>query len=78
MVRNRVFHDQDVTDGDIGVVRRAGPDDDTEALVKRVWSERPGHYRLKSSKPGVDDVVFTPADNPVIEGKVIGMFRPLP
>jgi SOS-response transcriptional repressor LexA len=72
-----VDHDEDVTDGDIGVVRRDGPGEDTEALVKRVWSERPGHYRLKSSKPHVPDVVLTPQDNPVVEGKVIGMFRPL-
>jgi SOS-response transcriptional repressor LexA len=71
-----VDRDQEVLDGDMAVVRKGGPDD-TEALVKRLWYEGSG-YRLISSKPGLDPIILGPADDPHIEGKVIGMFRPYP
>jgi SOS-response transcriptional repressor LexA len=65
---------QEVLDGNIAVIQRGGPDD-TEALVKRLWHEGNG-YRLVSSKPGQGPMTLGPADDPVIVGKVIGMFRP--
>jgi repressor LexA len=48
-----------------------------EATVKHVYYE-PGAVRLRSSNPGFPDQVYGEADNPVIQGRVIGVVRWLP
>jgi repressor LexA len=45
-----------------------------EATVKHVYYER-GALRLKSSNPAFPDLVYGPADNPVVQGRVIGVVR---
>jgi repressor LexA len=45
-----------------------------EATVKHVYYER-GALRLKSSNPVFPDLVYGPADNPVVQGRVIGVVR---
>jgi SOS-response transcriptional repressor LexA len=66
---------QDVKDGDMAVVRKGG-ENDTEALVKRVYYEEEA-LRLESSKPGQGPMRIGRDENPHIDGKVIGMFRPV-
>lgn len=65
----------DVDDGDMAVVRKGGSGD-RETFVKRVYYERDG-LRLESSKPGQDPIRIREDENPAIEGKVIGIFRPI-
>jgi SOS-response transcriptional repressor LexA len=62
-------------DGDIAVVRVGHPDADTDLVVKHVWRERNG-LRLEASSPQYPPIALGREDEPVIEGTVIGMFRP--
>jgi len=48
-----------------------------EATVKHVYYERDA-LRLKSSNPAFPDLVYGPEDNPVVQGRVIGVVRWLP
>jgi repressor LexA len=48
-----------------------------EATVKHVYYEKDG-LRLRSSNPDFPDQVYGEADNPVIQGRVIGVVRWLP
>ena len=48
-----------------------------EATVKHVYYERDA-LRLKSSNPAFSDLVYGPEDNPVVQGRVIGVVRRLP
>jgi repressor LexA len=48
-----------------------------EATVKHVYYERDA-LRLKSSNPAFSDLVYGPEDNPVVQGRVIGVVRWLP
>lgn len=48
-----------------------------EATVKHVYYER-DVLRLKSSNPAFPDLVYGPEDNPVVQGRVIGVVRWLP
>jgi repressor LexA len=48
-----------------------------EATVKHVYYEKSA-LRLKSSNPDFADQVYGQADNPVIQGRVIGVVRWLP
>jgi repressor LexA len=45
-----------------------------EATVKHVHYER-GALRLKSSNPAFPDLVYGPEDNPIVQGRVIGVVR---
>lgn len=45
-----------------------------EATVKHVHYERDA-LRLKSSNPAFPDLVYGPEDNPVVQGRVIGVVR---
>jgi repressor LexA len=45
-----------------------------EATVKHVYYER-DVLRLKSSNPAFPDLVYGPDDNPVVQGRVIGVVR---
>jgi repressor LexA len=45
-----------------------------EATVKHVYCERDA-LRLKSSNPAFSDLVYGPEDNPVVQGRVIGVVR---
>ncbi|HEX4830327.1 MAG TPA: S24 family peptidase [Trebonia sp.] len=45
-----------------------------EATVKHVYYEKAA-LRLRSSNPGYPDLVYGPADAPVIQGRVIGVVR---
>jgi SOS-response transcriptional repressor LexA len=42
--------------------------------VKHVYYERDA-LRLKSSNPAFPDLVYGPEDNPVVQGRVIGVVR---
>lgn len=55
--------------GDIAVVLVG-----EEATVKHVYYER-GALRLRSSNPAFPDLVYGPEDNPVVQGRVIGVLR---
>jgi len=48
-----------------------------EATVKHVYYERDA-LRLRSSNPAFPDLVYGPEDNPVVQGRVIGVVRWLP
>jgi repressor LexA len=48
-----------------------------EATVKHVYYERDA-LRLKSSNPAFPDLVYGQEDNPVVQGRVIGVVRWLP
>jgi repressor LexA len=48
-----------------------------EATVKHVYYEHDA-LRLKSSNPAFPDLVYGPEDNPVVQGRVIGVVRWLP
>jgi repressor LexA len=48
-----------------------------EATVKHVYYER-DVLRLKSSNPAFSDLVYGPEDNPIVQGRVIGVVRWLP
>jgi repressor LexA len=48
-----------------------------EATVKHVYSERDA-LRLKSSNPAFPDLVYGFDDNPIVQGRVIGVVRWLP
>jgi repressor LexA len=48
-----------------------------EATVKHVYYERDA-LRLKSSNPAFPDLIYGPEDNPVVQGRVIGVVRWLP
>jgi SOS-response transcriptional repressor LexA len=66
---------QQAEDGDIALVRMRGPDD-TEELVKRVRLSRDGKLRsLESSNSKYPPIRVQSADRPLVEGKVIGIFR---
>jgi SOS-response transcriptional repressor LexA len=70
-----VDREQEVNDGDIVVIRIGGPDD-AEVMVKRL--RRNGStFRLESSNPDYPPIILRPEDDPVVEGKVIGIFRPV-
>ena len=45
-----------------------------EATVKHVYYER-GALRLRSSNPDFPDLVYGAEDNPVVQGRVIGVVR---
>jgi repressor LexA len=45
-----------------------------EATVKHVYYERDA-LRLRSSNPAFPDLVYGPEDNPVVQGRVIGVVR---
>jgi len=45
-----------------------------EATVKHVYYERDA-LRLKSSNPAFPDLVYGPEDNPIVQGRVIGVVR---
>ncbi|HEY6495008.1 MAG TPA: S24 family peptidase [Trebonia sp.] len=45
-----------------------------EATVKHVYYER-DVLRLKSSNPAFSDLVYGPEDNPIVQGRVIGVVR---
>jgi SOS-response transcriptional repressor LexA len=64
-----------VVDGDMAVVRKGGTGD-RETFVKRLYYEGDG-LRLESSKPGQEAIRIREDENPAIEGKVIGIFRPI-
>jgi len=67
--------DVNVNDGDRDVARKGGPDD-TEIFVERLYYER-RRLRLESSKFGQEPIRIRQDENPAIEGKVIGIFRPV-
>ena len=70
-----VDRDQSPTDKDIVVVRTGGAAD-SEAMVKRIRLNRNRKLlRLESSNPASPEEVVKPADDPHIEGTVIGIFR---
>ena len=48
-----------------------------EATVKHVYYERDA-LCLKSSNPAFADLIYGPEDNPVVQGRVIGVVRWLP
>jgi repressor LexA len=48
-----------------------------EATVKHVYYECDA-LRLKSANPAFPDLVYGPEDNPVVQGRVIGVVRWLP
>jgi SOS-response transcriptional repressor LexA len=68
---------QKAEDRDMVVVRIGGPDD-SQAVVKRLRLGPDGTpLRLESSNPGNPPISLKPKDDPYIEGKVIGIFRPV-
>jgi SOS-response transcriptional repressor LexA len=70
-----VNRDQSPKDNDIVVVRTGGQAD-SEAMVKRIRLNRNGKLlRLESSNKDSPQEVVKPADDPHIEGTVIGIFR---
>jgi phage repressor protein C with HTH and peptisase S24 domain len=66
---------QQPRDGDIALVRMGGPGD-TKALIKRLRFLENGQLRhLESSNPNYEPITPGPADNPFVNGKVIGIVR---
>lgn len=65
---------QQARDGDIALVRMGGPED-TKALIKRLRLQNGQLLHLESSNPDYAPITPGPADNPFVNGKVIGRVR---
>jgi SOS-response transcriptional repressor LexA len=67
-----VVFDSDVEckDGEMAVVLVIG-----EATVKRIWRESKGAFYLESSNPKYDPITIRREDNPILQGKVIGIIK---
>lgn len=71
-----VDNHQQPQDGDTVVVLTGGPDD-SEVVVRRLRLRPDGTpARLESSSPDRPPILFTPEDDLLIQGVVIGVFRP--
>jgi SOS-response transcriptional repressor LexA len=68
---------QQPRDGDIALVRMGGPED-TKTLIKRLRLRPDGQiHQLESSNAKYKPIIPTSADPPDVDGKVIGIVRPV-